>query len=30
MFFLLFGFMLLADGLTATTGARGQRELALK
>ena len=29
MFFLLFGFMLLADGLTASTGARGQRELAL-
>jgi peptide/nickel transport system permease protein len=30
MFFLLFGFTLLADGLTASTGARGQRELALK
>jgi peptide/nickel transport system permease protein len=29
MFFLLLGLMLLADGLTTITGARGQRELAL-
>lgn len=30
MFFLLLGLMLVADGLTTITGARGQRELALR